>query len=125
MRRTLRLTLLLLSTAVIVAIMTMPWSDYVGHSHWDKVRWVPFYDHPLSSRDILGNVILFLPFGYFYPRSRHGQRSWCLPILTAAILSTSGEFFQIYTHTRIPSTTDICTNVLGAILGLLLQPNIQ
>lgn len=111
--------------AAIVGFTTMPLSNYVGHAHWDQVSWVPFYDQRLNLADILGNVALFFPFGYFFPRGLHGpsQRIWGLPILTAATLSTAVECFQVYTHNRTPSTTDICANLLGAMLGLLLQRN--
>jgi glycopeptide antibiotics resistance protein len=98
----------------------MPW-HYVAHSHWDRVNWIPFSDHPLV--EILGNIALFVPFGYFFPRLPHGSslKVWALPILVGVMLSSGIEFFQVYTHTRFPSTTDICANLLGAILGLLLQ----
>lgn len=121
-----RWTLWLMGIAVIVGFTTMPLSNYVGHSHWDHVSWVPFYDQRLSLPDILGNVALFFPFGYFFPRVLHGlplKRIWGLPILTAATLSTAVECFQVYTHNRIRSTTDICANLLGAMLGVLLQRN--
>ena len=118
---TLRCTLWLIAIAVILAAATMPWSNYVGHSHWDHVNWIPFFDHPLL--EILGNVALFLPFGYFFPRARQGAslKVRVLPIIIGAMLSTGVEFFQVYTHSRFPSTTDICANLLGAIIGLSLQ----
>jgi glycopeptide antibiotics resistance protein len=111
----------LISITVILAVTTMPWSNYVGQSHWDRVIWVPFSDHPLL--EILGNVALFFPFGYFFPRARHDAylKVWALPIITGAMLSTGVEFFQVYTHSRFPSTTDICANLLGVIFGLSLQ----
>ena len=117
-----RWTLWLVSLAIIIALTTMPWSYYVDHSQWDRVTWVPFSDHELP--EILLNVALFFPFGYFYPGPLYGpslKQHWSLPLITAAMLSTGIEFFQVYTHTRFPSTTDICANLLGAILGLLLQ----
>jgi glycopeptide antibiotics resistance protein len=118
-----RWTLWLVSLAVIVTLTTMPWSYYVGHSQWNRVTWVPFSDHH-ELPEILVNVALFFPFGYFFPRALYGpslKQHWGLPLITAAMLSTGVEIFQVYTHTRFPSTTDICANLLGAILGLLLQ----
>jgi glycopeptide antibiotics resistance protein len=89
------------------------------------VRWIPFYDHhPLNVPDILVNVVLFLPFGYLFPREFRGstpRRSLGVPILMALTLSTAVELFQVYTHDRIPSTTDICTNLLGAVLGFMIE----
>ena len=117
-----RWTLWLVWLATIVALTTMPWSYYVGHSQWNRVTWVPFSDHELP--EILLNVALFFPFGYFFrtsPIRPISKRTLGLPLITAAMLSTGVEFFQVYTHTRFPSTTDFCANLLGAILGLLLQ----
>ena len=121
-RVTILCTLWLVAVAVIVAVTTMPWSNYLGHPQWDRVNWIPFSDHPLL--EILGNVALFIPFGYFFPQARRGQslkRSWSLPLITATMLSIGVEFYQVYTHNRFPSTTDICANLLGAILGLMLH----
>jgi glycopeptide antibiotics resistance protein len=110
---------------VIVFLTTMPWENYTGHAHWDQVRWIPFYDHtPLALLDILGNVVLFAPFGFFLGRALHSsplKKVWFLTVLLAATLSISVELFQVYCHNRIPSTTDICTNLLGAALGVLLR----
>ena len=109
---------------VILGSTTMPWTNYAGHSHWDMVRWIPFYDHPLAPSDVLANVGLFVPFGLFLGRALPGsspKRVWVLTLLTAAALSTSVEFFQVYCHNRTPSTTDICTNLLGAVFGAMLS----
>jgi glycopeptide antibiotics resistance protein len=85
------------------------------------VRWIPFQDHPLALFDILANLLLFGPFGYFLFRAVPKRPSLGPLVLgLAAALSTSVECFQVYCHHRIPSTTDVLTNVLGAGLGLLL-----
>ncbi len=110
--------------AAIIGFTTMPLSHYVGHANWDQVSWVPLDDQRLNLPDILRNVAFFFPFGYFFPRGLHGpslKHIWGFPILTAATLSTAVECFQVYTHNRIPSTTDICGNLLGVMLGVLLQ----
>jgi glycopeptide antibiotics resistance protein len=104
----------------------MPWSNYVTHPHWDQVRWIPF-SPPVSVLDVVGNVVLFLPFGFFFPQNLRRSslaKRWALPVVIAATLSTAVELFQVYTHNRIPSTTDICTNLLGAILGLAIRRSI-
>jgi glycopeptide antibiotics resistance protein len=116
-------TLALFWTAVIVFVTTLPWRNFAGHSHWNHVRWIPFQDHPLALFDIMANLLLFAPFGYFLVQAlpRRESRSVVLPVLgLAAALSASVECFQVYCHHRIPSTTDVLTNVLGAGLGLLL-----
>jgi glycopeptide antibiotics resistance protein len=111
---------LLASIGVILATTLLPCSNFVGHSHWNQVQWIPFYNHRVDLFDIVANVVLFVPFGYF--------ASCCLPdflcdkktmwvLASATLLSASVEFLQIYSHSRFPSTTDICCNLLGAALG--------
>jgi glycopeptide antibiotics resistance protein len=111
--------LALLWTTVIVCVTTLPWKNFAGHPHWDHVRWIPFHEHRLALFDIVANVLLFVPFGYFLVRALP-RRSWPRTLALAAALSASVEWFQVYSHHRMPSTTDILTNVLGAGLGLLL-----
>jgi glycopeptide antibiotics resistance protein len=110
--------------AIILGFTTMPWSDYVGHSHWTLVRWIPFYDHPLGVSDVLANVVLFVPFGFLLARALSGSSSktvWVVTLLTAVTLSTSVEFFQVYCHDRHASATDICSDLLGALFGVMLS----
>ena len=37
---------------VILGFTVLPVENFVGHAHWDKVRWIPLYDHPLVLFDI-------------------------------------------------------------------------
>jgi glycopeptide antibiotics resistance protein len=109
--------------AVILGF-TMPWTNFTGHSHWVMVRWIPFYDHPLALSDVLANMVLFAPFGFLLARHLSGsspKRVWVVTLLAAVTLSTSIEFVQVFSHDRIPSTTDIVTNLLGAIFGSMLS----
>jgi glycopeptide antibiotics resistance protein len=119
-----KLALFLLWTLVIVGVTTLPWSNYTGHSHWDHVRWVPFSErHPVTT-DVVLNVMLFVPFGFLLMWAGSGARSAeraTSVVVLAAIVSILAEYFQVYCHNRIPSATDVCTNVLGAGLGILLK----
>lgn len=114
--------LFVLWTAMITAVTTLPWSNYTGHAHWDNVRWVPFADRSLTSVDVALNVVLFVPFGFLLaPAGSTASlpRRVLLAIVSAGALSVCAEFYQVYCHNRIPSATDVCTNVLGAVLGVL------
>jgi hypothetical protein len=117
--------LFLVWLVVIAGATTLPWSNYVGHSHWGHVRWIRFRDDPLKMGDLALNVILFMPFGFLLWQADHTVVSpvrmavWTL--VFSAILSLGGEFFQVYCHNRFPSATDVCTNILGAELGFLVR----
>jgi glycopeptide antibiotics resistance protein len=113
-------------TFLIIAITTLPVEYFVGHAHWDMVRWIPFYDHPIAPFDMIANMALFVPFGYLLERAwsfRSGRHAWLLTLLFAGAISAAVEFYQVFCHNRIPSTTDIVTNVLGAISGAALCRN--
>ena len=112
----------LAAIALIVSCTILPWSNYVGHPHWKNVRWVPFYGTGVL--DLIANMALFFPFGYFFPgalRSGSCLRRWTLPLVIAGTISTAVELVQLYSHNRFPSTTDICTNLIGAGLGLWVR----
>jgi VanZ family protein len=40
--------------------------------------------------------------------------------LLAALFSIGGELFQVFTHYRIASVTDVCSNVIGAAIGVAI-----
>jgi glycopeptide antibiotics resistance protein len=106
----------LLWIVVIVAIVA-PWRDVQNHTHWSNVVWIPFVSKPWRIGDAIANVLLYLPFGYWYARQsrRHGA-AW-RPIVLAAVLSLSTEYAQLYSHSRFPSLTDVTCNLLGAYAG--------
>lgn len=124
---------MILWTLVVVVTTTLPWSGLQGlqgHSHWGNVRWIPFYPEVLSLRfvrDIAVNLFLFVPFGYLYVRSQVTMPSaiFLRIALWAALLSVGVELIQVFSHTRIPSTTDICTNVMGAAIGAVIARKVS
>jgi glycopeptide antibiotics resistance protein len=108
--------------ALLVTIPTFPLSDFVGHSHWDKVRWIPFQDFSFSAAilvDLVGNLGWFLVFGYLlqYRKEDRSIASIHSVVVTAAIVSLLLEGFQVYCHNRIPSMTDVVCNIVGATIG--------
>jgi len=69
--------------------------------------------------DFFANVLLFTPFGYFQLRAGLNllRREMLSTVVAALALSLGVEFAQVYTHNRIPSTADVLSNVMGAMLG--------
>ena len=121
------LTLLLLWTLVILMAGMMPLSDFVGHSHWEYIKWFPNAEDLQSPKylldilsDIIGNIVLFFPLGYFLGKLLSCSISFRQLILSAVIggtLSLTIEFYQVYCHSRFPSIFDVITNVTGTIWG--------
>ena len=116
--------LLVLWIIVIMLLTSMPWRNYVAHPHWPLVQWVPFYGYELDIRDILGNIALFVPFGfclkYGFLTRAYGRASCVLVLCAAFVLSSAAELFQVFCHNRHPSATDAVNNILGAVLGGIL-----
>lgn len=110
---------------ILLAIAPLfPLSNFVGHPHWNHVRWIPFQDFSLSwnmLKDIIGNTLWFVVFGYLL----HDQLNWnerarrtlATTIAIAGGVSLSAELFQVFCHNRISSITDVICNLLGAGLG--------
>jgi glycopeptide antibiotics resistance protein len=116
--------LLWLWLAVLVLTPLFPLENFVGHSHWDSVRWVPFQDFSLSANsliDIAGNTVWFMMLGYlsYYWAKEPDSlfKSIAMVLLLASVVSLTLELFQVYCHNRVPSMTDVACNLIGAALG--------
>ena len=120
-------TLLPVWVLFIALVGTLPLSNFVGHSHWEYIQWLPTAENFRSRRflfDVVANVALFLPLGYLLDRSRSTsttRRSLFLAAGVACLLSLSMEWFQVYCHNRHPSPTDVVSNVTGSLIGAFLS----
>ena len=109
---------------IIIWVTTVPGNVFVGHSHWFLVKWLPFQGFQLSFEyltDLAGNILLFVPLGFSQLRldSRLGRSGFPGALAVAILLSLAVELFQVYSHGRAPSATDVLCNSLGAWVGAL------
>ena len=104
---------LLLSLAIII-LAVPPWIGFEGHTHWDRVGWIPFVSPPIRLRDIIANLLLFAPLGATLARN-FPTRPVITVAVTSLLISVAGEWTQIYSHIRFPSATDVVCNVIGAV----------
>jgi glycopeptide antibiotics resistance protein len=75
----------------------------------------------LSTTDLVQNLLLFVPFGFFARLARVGLA----PALAGAVLlSTTVECLQLLTLNRTTSWLDIATNGAGAMGGYLFAPRL-
>lgn len=95
----------------------VPWTSFVGHAHWSQVRWVPFKPGTFRIIDSLLNILYFVGFGWLWATGRGGT-SRVAGVILAAAFSVSIELLQVFSHSRIPSVSDVASNTLGAALGL-------
>ncbi|HET6674014.1 MAG TPA: VanZ family protein [Nitrospiraceae bacterium] len=110
---------------VILLVGVLPLSNFVGHSHWEYIKWVPTAEQlgsPLVLLDLtldaLANIVLFMPFGFFYAgRLQTRSGSSVVLIILALALSFGIELYQVYCHNRSTSLLDVIDNVAGAYVG--------
>ena len=89
---------------------------------WSSNNFIPFkeifrYDFGsrLFIKNVIGNMILFLPFGFFISYYLKCERAW-LPIVLTLIAFCSIETVQMLIG-RVFDIDDIILNLLGGILG--------
>src|SRR5262245_43833331 len=111
--------------SVLLIVRSYPCGDFHIHVHWGRVSWVAFQGvgHSVNlSLDVLRNVVLYVPFRFFYVKWQSNPRTNLVfkTTLLAALVSTSCQFFQIFWHSRTPSMTDVLTNVMGGVMGAVI-----
>ncbi len=126
--RRLELSCLILWIVLIVMVGVLPLRNFVGHSHWEYIKWVPTVEDLRSPKylidifsDIVGNTALFFPLGYFLSRlltSSSPSRQLLVAAGIGGTLSLGIEFYQVYCHYRFPSVFDVITNVTGTVIGV-------
>lgn len=106
------------------------WEDTLrtlGTVHWIPFDYGPFWlsaDRFVSAaRDVLGNILLTLPFGFYlhpFPYSRWQLPFWALGVgLTLEGIQLALKLiFGLYLHSA--DMTDVLMNALGVVSGYLL-----
>lgn len=91
----------------------------------DGSNFIPFQEitryklfSKLFIRNIIGNILIFLPYGYFIGRY-FTHKSKMLSIFLVLLASVSIEFTQLYIG-RVFDVDDIILNVIGGTIGYLI-----
>lgn len=105
---------------------TIPW-DIAHAPTLEQVAWIPFWDTARgrlwSIPDMVQNVVLFMPYGFFgylglrFVRARGPVVGVVLMGLLGLALSLLVESLQTMSEVRSPSATDLATNFGGALVG--------
>jgi VanZ family protein len=88
---------------------------------WEDFRFTRSY-----LMDVLTNILGFIPFGFFFSaylwmrKPRSIFRLLLTSIIIAGCISLSIELIQVYLPTRSSQLTDVITNTLGTIIGVIL-----
>ena len=130
--------LLLLATTAIIVLLTVVMSGKA----YTKIDPIPFEDlrhlaHRLSTRPIstqilsviilpiVGNIVLFIPWGFFafialYGVERPTVQTYVLTILLGLTFSAVIEGWQYFLPSRVADVNDVIWNTAGATLGAIL-----
>ena len=68
-----------------------------------------------------GNVIMFIPLGFFLPRVFPALRKFWRTLLITAFIITAVELAQLFTLLGSCDIDDLILNVIGATLGYILH----
>ncbi len=113
---------LMLAVWVLIAYGSLFPFAYVPHgASWADLRTLlTAWPSRLSSADVAGNVLLFMPLGLLAAaRGRHGGRR--LAWLAAGIAYAWGvQYLQFWFPSRVPSASDAWFNTAGLCAGLLV-----
>jgi glycopeptide antibiotics resistance protein len=101
----------------VIVLAVVPWGRFQDHSHWNEVDWIPFSE-PLRVRDVVVNVLLYLPLGYWFRRQGGRMPLWWT-VAFAFGLSVATDLTQVFSHGRFPSARDVTCNTIGALCGAL------
>ncbi|HLI22510.1 MAG TPA: VanZ family protein [Stellaceae bacterium] len=77
---------------------------------------------PTSSGDVIANVLLYMPWGFFVARSFHRSPTVLRILIAAALgaaLSFAMEWAQFSSAERYADLHDVYTNTAGALLGAI------
>ena len=77
--------------------------------------------HLNSYLNLIGNIILFIPFGFMFPLLTSRRRTALLTFLTATLFILLIEFIQLITVWGIFDVDDYILNILGVMIGWILQ----
>lgn len=81
------------------------------------------FNHPSNLKDLLANILLFLPFGFglacLIQRRLSGGVALVMTLTGSVGLSVTAEVLQILLPSRFPTLTDVLTNTIGGFLGFL------
>lgn len=75
------------------------------------------YNIRLAIVNLFGNIVLFIPLGYFLPRLWAGLRKWWRTWLVTLAVMTAVELTQLLTLRGSCDVDDLILNLLGAAIG--------
>lgn len=121
------LTMLCFAIYILCLFQVVTFQD---DTSWSSNNFIPFKEilrYNITSRlfikNVLGNMILFLPFGFFVSHYLKVEKIY-LPVFLTLITSISIEIVQMCIG-RVFDVDDIILNLIGGILGFLIYNTLR
>ncbi|HEY3885644.1 MAG TPA: VanZ family protein [Vicinamibacterales bacterium] len=102
---------------LVVAIVSGPWFGVTLRPQWSRVTWIPFRGREDKASDMIGNALLWMPFGWSFLSGRRPGSGLAAAVGVAALVSFGAEASQLFFIARDPSLTDVVMGVCGAATG--------
>lgn len=116
------LSMLIFGVYILCLFQVVTFQD---DTSWSSNNFIPFQEifrYNITSRlfikNVLGNLIMFLPFGFFISYYLKVEKMY-LPVFLTAIASVSIEIVQMMIG-RVFDVDDIILNLLGGICGFFI-----
>ncbi len=94
------------------------WSHLARHEYYRDWFGADYPFHAWQAiRNLVGNVVLFVPLGYFLPRLWPGLGRWWRTWAVSALLVTGVELVQLLSLRGSGDVDDLLLNLAGAALG--------
>ncbi len=115
---------LVITSVLLVLIATLFPFNFTPNDLSFQAIFRSFFSHPSSLNDLVGNVILFLPFGFgLADLTRQKGFNHLGAVLIGSVvsstLSLTVETLQVFLPSRSSSVIDIYTNTTGGLLGAI------
>lgn len=87
--------------------------------------YIQYADRLNSFENLAGNVVAFVPFGFFLPQVIRRGKSFGVLLLNVLVFVAGIEVFQLLSAFGAFDVDDILLNCLGAVIGWLLFVTIK
>lgn len=95
--------------------------DTANFTLFKTIRMYIDYSYMLNSfENLVGNVAVFVPFGFLFPYAFRRGRNFLVMLLNAFLLVLGIEVFQLFSAFGAFDVDDILLNCIGAVIGYLL-----
>ncbi len=116
-------SMLILVTVVRIGLNTVPvrsinltlFDELIKANHYQNVVNGPFQALALTGYNVFGNIVWFIPFGFFL--AYQAKTTWYKTLLFTFLLSLSIEILQYVVGSGVSDVDDLLFNVIGGCIG--------